>query len=168
MKQGGRGPTLIRRTKKSSLPPNLLIQQLLIYATECSLNIFGLFFTTNVFKIPSRALELCENTSYPSFAVGWVRHHSGCLTWRSFGGWQNSDTGFVRIKPAKACTPYWTVFCSFLHYLLCSTSICVCRLGQASIAGGLLTFSTNSPPDCKIKSNSNREGKYTRSTFIIT
>lgn len=75
--------------------------------------------------------------------------------------------GFVRIKPTKACIriPYLTTFCSFHQDLWRSHSTCVCRSGQASIAGGLLTFSTNSPRDYKTKSSRSEGGKCHKEHF---
>lgn len=125
--------TLIWRTKKSSLLPELSDQQPFIHAIKCLLNTFGMFFTTNVFKIPTSAPELCSGTGHLSSVVGWLRYFSGCLTWRSFRGWQSSNPDFIRIKSTKACIPYLSALCSFHQRFLRPHSFCVWRLGKTAL-----------------------------------
>lgn len=71
MKQEGVGTYLNLKGQETLLTTKIINPAALYLCCRMlALNIFGLFFTTNVFKIPSSGPELCESTSYPSFAVG--------------------------------------------------------------------------------------------------
>lgn len=152
--------TLIWRTKKSSLLPELSDQQTFIHAIKCLLNTFGMFFTTNVFKIPTSAPELCSGTGHLSSVVGWLRHFSGCLTWRSFRGWQSSNTDFIRIKSTKACIPYLSALCSFHQRLLRPHSFCVWRLGKAALQEEACQLSPQTHPSNRREGGKRNNGHF--------